>query len=294
MKPASFKYILARTLDDALAAKTEHGDEARFLAGGQSLVPTMNFRLAQPAILIDINPIAALSGVRDGTSIRIGALTRYRMLEADPLIAARQPILREALPHIAHPQIRNRGTLGGNLAHADPASEMPAIMLALGARMRLQSTAAERWIDADDFFVSAMETALRPDEILTEIDIPDSPPNTGSCFIEVARRQGDFAQAGVAAIVTLGANGKCADVRLAFCGVAERPFHAAAAVQSLIGSDCSAENFKQAADLAMAALDPPGSTHASAGYQRHVAGVLARRALTTAHARATGGPPREH
>ncbi len=294
MKPAPFRYILARTLDGALAAKAEHGDEARFLAGGQSLVPTMNFRLAQPAVLIDINPIAELCGVRNGGSIRIGAMTRYRILEADSLIAARQPILCEALPHIAHPQIRNRGTLGGNLAHADPASEMPAIMLALGARMRLQSKVGERWVAADDFFVSAMETALRPDEMLTEIDIPDSPPNTGACFMEVARRQGDFAQAGVAALVTLGADGTCSRVRLAFCGVAERPSHADAAAQSLIGAEGSADGFKQAADLAMTALDPPGSNHASAGYQRHIAGVLARRALTTAHARASGGARREH
>jgi len=294
MKPASFKYIRAHSIDEAVAAKAEHGDEARFLAGGQSLVPTMNFRLAQPAVLIDINPVSELSGIHDGGAIRIGALTRYRMLEADPLIDARQPMLREALPHIAHPQIRNRGTLGGNLAHADPASEMPAVMLALGARLRLQSAGGERIVDADDFFVSAMETALRPGELLTEIEIPDMPPRSGVCFMEVARRQGDFALAGVAAVVTLGADGLCSGARLAFCGVAERPFHADAAAQSMIGNEGSDAAFVQAAALAAGALDPPGSTHASAGYQRHLAGVLARRALTTAHGRATQRARRGH
>jgi len=294
MKPASFKYIRAHSTDEAAAAKAQYGDEARFLAGGQSLVPTMNFRLAQPAVLIDINPVSELSGIRDGEAIRIGALTRYRMLEADPLIETRQPLLREALPHIAHPQIRNRGTLGGNLAHADPASEMPAVMLALGARLHLQSTAGERIVDADDFFISAMETALRPDEMLTEIEIPDMPSRSGVCFMEVARRQGDFALAGVAAIISLAADGRCSNARLAFCGVDQRPFHADAATQSLIGSAGGDDAFAEAAALAAGALDPPGSTHASAGYQRHLAGVLARRALATAHRRATLGSRHDH
>src|SRR5882672_10069068 len=181
MKPAPFKYIIARSLDEALAAKSEYGDEARFLAGGQSLVPTMNFRLSQPAVLIDINPLDELSGVQDGDGIRIGAMTRYRMLESDLLIAKRQPIMLDALPHIAHPQIRNRGTLGGNLAHADPASEMPAIVLALEGGIKFRSKTSDRRIPADAFFVAALETALRPDEMLVEIMLPDHPPRTGVC-----------------------------------------------------------------------------------------------------------------
>lgn len=285
MKPAPFKYVIARTLDEALAAKADYGDEARFLAGGQSLVPTMNFRMATPAVLIDINPLSELSGVKENGVTRIGALTRYRMLEADPVIAKRQPIIGEALPHIAHPQIRNRGTLGGNLSHADPASEMPAIMLALNATLYLRSATANRQVAARDFFVGALETAIEPDEMLIEIGLPHLPAHTGACFMEVARRQGDFAIAGIAAVVTRDASGMCSHARLAFCGVAEKPFHADEAAQSLIGSNLDEGAIKQASALAMAALDPPGNTHADPSYQRHIAGVLTRRALATAWAR---------
>lgn len=285
MKPAPFKYIIARTLDEALAAKAEYGGEAHFLAGGQSLVPTMNFRMATPAVLIDINPLAELSGVKANGLTRIGAMTRYRMLEADPAIAQHQPIMLEALPHIAHPQIRNRGTLGGNLAHADPASEMPAIVLALGGTLHLRSATAERQIAAEDFFIAALETAIQPDEMLAEIALPHQPANTGTCFMEVSRRQGDFAIAGIAAVVTRGADGTCTNARLAFCGVAERPFHADEAAHSLIGSNLDMAAIKQAGEGVMAALDPPGNSHGSPGYQRHIAGVLTRRALATAWAR---------
>jgi carbon-monoxide dehydrogenase medium subunit len=285
MKPAPFKYVIARTLDEALAAKAEYGDEARFLAGGQSLVPTMNFRMAMPAVLIDINPLSELSGIKANGVTRIGALTRYRMLEADAELGKRLPIVHEALPHIAHPQIRNRGTLGGNLSHADPASEMPAIMLALNATLYLRSAKAERELVARDFFVGALETAIAPDEMLTEIVVPDLPANTGASFMEVARRKGDFAIAGIAAIVTRGVDGTCTRARLTYCGVAQTPFYADEAAQSLIGAAVTPAAIKQAATLAMEVLDPPGNTHADPSYQRHIAGVLTRRALATAWAR---------
>src|SRR6478672_11208611 len=180
MKPAPFKYVIARTLDEALAAKAEYGDEARFLAGGQSLVPTMNFRLTQPAMLIDINPLKEFAGVRKNGAdrLRIGALTRYRSLERDPATAADLPLIHEALPEIAHPQIRNRGTIGGNLANADPASELPAIVRALGGRLRARSAISERTIKAADFFVGALTTALAADEILTAIELPVLPPRS--------------------------------------------------------------------------------------------------------------------
>ena len=209
MKPAPFRYVAARSVEQALALKAEHGDEARFLAGGQSLVPTMNFRLTQPAMLIDINPLTDLSGIKNGAGnrVRIGALTRYRMLERDPMVAEHLPLIAEALPHIAHPQIRNRGTIGGNLAHADPASEMPAIVLGLGGRLRAQSVRGERWIDAPDFFVGALTTALEADEMLMEVELPAAPPRSGSCFMEVSRRRGDFAMMGVACTVRLDADG---------------------------------------------------------------------------------------
>src|SRR5215471_3283686 len=193
MKPAPFRYVPAESLANALAVKAEHGDDARFLAGGQSLIPAMNFRLAQPAVLVDVNPLRDLDYVRvvDDGALRIGALTRTRTLEREALVAERQPLVHEAVPHVAHPQIRNRGTLGGNLAHADPASEMPAVVLALGGRLKARSAAGERWIAARDFFVGALTTALRADEMLVEIALPALPPRSFTCFMEVARRQGD-------------------------------------------------------------------------------------------------------
>ena len=203
MKPARFKYIAAQSIEQALALKAEYGDEGRFLAGGQSLMPTLNFRLTQPAVLIDINPLATCAGVKTTETgrLRIGALTRYRQLERDPDISRGLPLIYEALPHIAHPQIRNRGTIGGNLSHADPASEMPAIVVALDGRLRAQSLAGERWIAASDFFEGALTTALKSDEMLMEVELPVAEPRSGSCFMEVSRRRGDFALVGVACTV---------------------------------------------------------------------------------------------
>jgi CO/xanthine dehydrogenase FAD-binding subunit len=271
MKPPRFKYIAADSLAAALAAKAEYGAEARFLAGGQSLIPAMNFRLAQPGVLIDINALAELDYVREDGTLRIGALTRTRTLERAALVAERQPLLHEAVPHIAHPQIRNRGTLGGNLAHADPASELPAVMLALRARLRLASARGERWIDAKGFFIGALTTALRDDEMLVEVELPPLAPRTGTAFIEVARRRGDYALMGVAAVVTVGAR---TDVRLAFCNAGATPV--------LVELD----QIEDAAARVQAKIDPAGNVHATKAFQRHLAGVLTRRALQTALERA--------
>src|ERR1700693_5548195 len=211
MKPAPFRNIAARTFEQALARKAEYGEDARFLAGGQSLVPTMNFRLAQPAVLIDINPLVDLGEVRPGVgTLRTAALVRHGPLERDPVIAARQPLLREAVGYVAHPQIRNRGTFGGNLAHADPASELPAVVLALGGRLRARSAIGERWIGAEDFFVGLLPTSLRAHEMLVGGELAAPAPRSGACFMEVARRRGDFALMGVAATVTLADDGTCA------------------------------------------------------------------------------------
>jgi len=287
MKPAPFRYIAARSLDQALRLKAEWGDEARFLAGGQSLVPTMNFRLTQPAALIDINPLAELSGLRNGGRLlSIGALTRYRMLERDPKVGRHLPLIAEALPHIAHPQIRNRGTIGGNLAHADPASEMPAIVVALGGRLRAQSLRGERWIDAADFFVGALTTALHADEMLTEVELPAVPQRTGCCFMEVSRRRGDFAMIGVACTLQVDESGRCAAARIALCNAGDGPVFAAEASQSLVGRAIGAADIKEAADLVQRAIDPGGSIHASKEFQRHLAGVLTGRALAAANERA--------
>jgi CO/xanthine dehydrogenase FAD-binding subunit len=288
MKPAPFRYIAARTLEQALALKAEYGEEARFLAGGQSLVPTMNFRLTQPAVLIDINPLTQLAGTRQSgpESLHIGALTRYRDLERDPGTAQDLPLVAEALPHIAHPQIRNRGTIGGNLAHADPASEMPAIILALAARLRAQSTRGERWIAASEFFTGALVTALAADEMLVEVELPVAKPRSGACFMEVARRRGDFALIGVACMVRIDDDGQCAEARIGLCNAGDKPILASDAGLSLAGRPISTAQIDQAAELVQRAIDPGGSIHASKEFQRHLAGVLTKRALIEANKRA--------
>jgi CO/xanthine dehydrogenase FAD-binding subunit len=291
MKPAPFKYIAATSLEHALALKAEHGDDAKFLAGGQSLMPTMNFRLAQPAVLIDINGIDGVAGIRpgDGGGTRIGALTRYRTLERDAAFVGAFPLIAEALPHIAHPQIRNRGTIGGNLSHADPASELPAIALALQARFHVQTTTRERWIEASEFFVGALTTDLQSDEMLVQIELPPLKPRTGCAFMEIARRRGDFAIVGIAAMVTLGEHDECSHARLAFCGVGETPVDASSAADRLIGRQLTEKTICDVAASVQVMIEPGGSVHATADYQRHVAGVLTERTLATALQRARHG-----
>lgn len=274
MKPAPFRYIAAESLEHALAVKAEQGDDAKFLAGGQSLVPAMNFRLAQPAMLIDLNGLRDLDYVRADGTLTIGALARHRKIERDALIARRAPLLHEAAPHVAHPQIRNRGTLCGNLAHADPASEFPAVVLALGGRMRAQSARGERWIPADAFFKSVFTTALAPDEMLVEVEVPHLPPRTGTSFLEVARRRGDYALVGVAAVVALDSAGKVAAARVALCNAGETPI-----LVTVYDIDAAPEQVRRA-------IDPPANVHATAAFRRHLAGVLTKRALETAVARA--------
>jgi CO/xanthine dehydrogenase FAD-binding subunit len=290
MKPAPFRYAAAQSLEHALALKAEAGEEARFLAGGQSLIPAMNFRLAQPAMLIDLNPLDQLDYIRvDNGVMRIGARTRYSKVEHSAEVARWQPLLAEVLPNIAHPQIRNRGTLCGNLAHADPASELPAVMLACDARMHARSATGERWIPATEFFLNLFETALAPDEMLVEIELPALPARSGTAFIEVARRPGDYAMAGVAASLTLDANGLCSAASIALCNAGPTPMAAAAAAKMLIGSDLGTEVIAAAATQAQQEVEPNGNVHCTADYQRHLAGVLTRRALTTAAARARTG-----
>lgn len=288
MKPAPFRYVAAESLGQALVAKSAGGDEAHFLAGGQSLVPAMNFRLARPSMLIDVNPLRELDFVRlapDG-SLRIGALARHRTLERDPLVARHAPLVAEAVRHVAHPQIRNRGTLGGNLAHADPASELPAAMLALGARFRARSARGERWIEAAAFFRGPLATALGPEEMLVEVALPELPSRSGSCFLEVARRRGDYALVGVAAVVTLGEKGTCTAAALALCNAGATPLGAPKAAAALVGRRVGERELAAAAAAVGAEIDPPENVHASAAFRRHLAAVLTRRALGTAAERA--------
>jgi len=289
MKPAPFKYAAPRTLEEALALKAEHGDEATFLAGGQSLIPAMNFRLAQPVVLIDINEIEELAFIRTEPAsgeLRLGALTRHRDLQFDPAVAAAQPLLQETAPNVAHPQIRNRGTLCGNLAHADPASEFPAVMLALNARLHLQSMSGARWLASEDFFVSVFTTARDDDEMLTEVALPAAAPGTGTAFLEVARRPGDYAMMGVAALVVLDEGGTCSDARLTYCSAGETPVTAKGAAAALVGGRLAADDIAAAAEHAKQEIAPVGSVHASAAFQRHLAGVLTSRALAKAIERA--------
>ena len=237
MKPAPFAYVAPRSLAEALELLAHHGDAAKVLAGGQSLLPVLNFRLAQPAVLVDVNRVPELdflTATADG-GLAMGALTRQSRLEREPLVAERAPLLAEAVHHIAHPQIRSRGTVGGSLAHADPAAELPALSLALGARLRLVREAGERWVDAADFYTGLFSTALEPDELLAEVVWPALPPGSGWAFEEEARRHGDYAMVGVAAVVTLDAGGVCSDARLVYLSVADGPFPATAAAAVLVG-----------------------------------------------------------
>jgi carbon-monoxide dehydrogenase medium subunit len=288
MKPAPFDYYLPATIDEALTLKARLGGEARFLAGGQSLVPAMNFRLAQPSALIDLNGLTGLTGIEDGSDggLLLGALVRHRDLERRPEVARRHPLLREAVAQVAHPQIRNRGTIGGNLAHAEPASELPSVMVALGGRMRARSTSGERWISAADFFTGILSTALREDELLVEIAVPALEARTGTCFLEMARRRGDFALMGVAATLTLDADGRCVAARLVYCNADDRPFDAQQAAAALMGERIAAPAIEAAAEAATRAVRPTGGIHASAAFQRHLAGVLTRRAVAQAYERA--------
>ena len=290
MKPAPFKYVRASSLDQALSLKAEHGDEARFLAGGQSLIPSMNFRLARPSVLIDINGLAELGSIDRGEQeIRVGALTRYCALERNGDFLKACPLFADALPHIAHPQIRNRGTIGGNLSHADPASELPAVTLAMKARMKLRSVRGERELEAAAFFVGLLTTDVQDDEMLVEIAFQRQPRRSGACFMEVARRRGDFALAGVAAMLALDEEGSCAVIRLTCCGVGDTPVDVSAAAAAMIGKPCSEQAIAAVAAEVQRVIEPAGNVHASVDYQRHVAGVLVQRALRAAHERAGHG-----
>jgi carbon-monoxide dehydrogenase medium subunit len=290
MKPAPFEYAAPDSLDAALELLDEHGSAAKILAGGQSLIPAMNFRLVQPAMLVDLNRISELSYIQsteDG-GIRIGGMTRHSMVEHSSLIAGRAPLLHETMPHIAHPQIRNRGTIGGSLAHADPAAELPVTAVALGARLRLQKKGGDRWVDAADFFHFMFTTELQPNEILTEIEIPPLPARTGWAFEEFARRRGDYALAGVAALITLDEGGVCRRARLVALNLGGLPRTASGAQAILEGEKPTPLAVESAARRFAEEVEPAGSVHASPAYQRHLARVLTERALRRAAARAGG------
>lgn len=292
MKPAPFDYVVPASLEAALALKAQYGDDAKFLAGGQSLIPAMNFRLAQVATLIDVNNLKELDFIqrtKDG-ELRIGALTRQRKLERDLLIKQYAPLMHEAMPFVAHPQIRNRGTIGGSLAHADPAAELPVLTTALEARFKAQSARGERWVGVRDFFKGLLTTDLAADEMLVEVALPPLPPRSGSAFVEFARRRGDYAMMGVAVIVTLEANGICQRARLVYLNAGEGPVSAERAAGLLQGQMPSDSAIAAAASMAADhEIEPLGNVHATPAYQRHLARVLTRRVLKQAFERASDG-----
>jgi CO/xanthine dehydrogenase FAD-binding subunit len=289
MKPAPFNLFRPSNVDEALALLQSHGDEAKVLAGGQSLVPLMNFRLAQPHHLIDLNGVEGLDQIKfDDQTLSLGAMVRQRDVERAPAIAERLPILHEAIEQVAHPAIRNRGTVGGSLVHADPSAELPLLAIALDSTFHLRSARASRSVAAKDFYQGYLLTDIAPDELLIAIDFRLPPMDSGWCCTEIARRHGDFAIVAVAVVLDLGRDRRVNFARVALGGVGPAPLRAAAAEEALLGEQPGAEVFRRASDLAMQAADPPADIHASSGYRSQLIGVLVRRALATAASRIKG------
>ena len=288
MKPAPFEYFRPRTLHETLALLDQYGSDAKPLAGGQSLIPAMNFRLATPSVLVDLNDVAELGYIKDGSgTLSIGGMTRQRQVERSPLVARGASLITETMPFIAHPAIRNRGTIGGSLAHADPAAELPAVMMALSASFTVASKSGTRDVPAQKFFTGLFSTSVQPGELLTEIRVPADAGGCGYAFQEISRRLGDFALVGVAVAVQMNREGLCAGARIALLSVGDRPMLAEHAMKMLTGQQPSVDSIRAAADAAATKdIDPPSDIHASARYRRQLANVLTRRALERAFMRA--------
>ncbi|MGE0295920.1 MAG: xanthine dehydrogenase family protein subunit M [Pseudonocardia sp.] len=288
MKPAAFDYLAPRTIDEALAQLAEHGAEARPLAGGQSLVRLMNQRAATPSVIVDLNRLPDLDHVAsDNGTVRIGALARQRGVETSDVVRSRIPLLAEAGAQVAHLAVRERGTVVGSVAFADPSAELPAALLALDGQVVAQSVGGERVLDAEAFFTGPFTTALDPDELAVELRIPALPQERcGSAFVEMARRHGDLPVCGVAAVVRLDSEDRIGSARIALCGVDRRPVRATEAEDALAGRQPTDELLREAAAIASWNVDPAGDCHGSAEFRRHLAGVLTRRALATSISRA--------
>jgi CO/xanthine dehydrogenase FAD-binding subunit len=286
MKPAPFSLLRPKSVDEALSLLRSHSDEAKVLAGGQSLVPLMNFRLARPSYLVDLNQIEALSGIKiEDRTLTIGAMVRQREVERSPVIAERLPILRDAMEQVGHAAIRNRGTVGGSLVHADPSAELPLLSVTLDGVFQLQSLRGKRAVAARDFYQGYLVTDIASDELLIEITLPLPPPGAGWCFTEIARRHGDFAIVAAAIVLGLDRNRRLDFARVGLGGVGPTPIRVTAAEDMLVGQKPDTELYRRAGDAAAHAIDPPNDIHASATYRRHISSVLVRRALATAEAR---------
>lgn len=289
MKPPLFEYIRPNTMDEAVAARAEH-DYSAVLAGGQSLIPTMNFRIANPGALIDISRIEVLKGCRvEGGEVVIGAMARQRDVELDDAIHRANPLIRETLENVAHVPIRCRGTVVGSLAHADAAAEMPALLLAMEGYVVAHGPGGVRTIAADDLFQFHMTTSLEPEEIVTEARLPVMPEGAGWAFLEFTRRHGDYAIAGVAAVVELAGDGICTRASLAACGIGSRAVRLSAAEAALVGTGLDGAALEAAATAAKEAVTATDDTHATTEFRQHVLGTVLNRAVDRAAGRAGGG-----
>ena len=285
MKPPPFRYVRAGSLEDALSALASEGDEARLLAGGQSLIAMMNLRLVRPSALVDVNGVCELDYIRaDDATLTVGALTRLSTAEVSQEVAGACPLMSEAIRHIAHRPIRNRGTVGGNLSHADPSSELPAVALATDAQIVVQKNGSVRRMAADDFFVGALTTSMEPDEALTAIEVPRGPDGQGWSFMEVSPRKGDYALIGVAVTLSVE-NGRCSACRVVYTGNGDRARRIPEAESAVVGEAAGAATFSAAGEAAGRHIEPNSDLHASEQYRRDIASVLTRRALEQAAAR---------
>jgi len=287
MKPAAFEYDAPDHIDEVLELLAEHGDEARVLAGGQSLVPLMNYRLARPARLIDLNRVHELAYIEeDDAGIRVGAMSRQRTLEHSVVLRERCSLITQAVPWIGHAQIRNRGTIGGSMSHADPAAELPVVARALDAKFLLSSASGERWIDAEEFFVSFLTTAAQTTELLSEIVFPILPDRSAAAFVEYARRHGDFALGGAAAVITLDADSDvCRQARISLLGAGPIPERAPSAEAILVGRVIDEAAIAEATEAIEASIEPTGDMHGDSEYRCGLIGTLAGNAVAEANAK---------
>ena len=287
MISTEFDYFAPTSVAEATELLSSHGENAKILAGGHSLIPLMKLRLAQPGVLIDLGKIDSLSYISEnGGGISIGAMTTYAQIQSSDTLMSKVPILPEAAAQVADQQIRNMGTIGGSLAHADPAGDLPAVVLALGAQLVTSSTGSHRTIAVDDFFVDLLTTALEPTEILSEIQIPSLPDRTGTSYMKFGNKASHYAIVGVAAVVTKGADGSCADVKIGVTGAGPKAVRAFEAEAALKGSSLDDAAIQSAAEKAGAGIDFNSDVHASDEFRAHLTIVMAKRAIAQAASRA--------
>lgn len=290
MLARQFEYFAPTTLDEAVSLLREHGEDAKLLAGGQSLIPIMKLRLADAGHVIDLGKVEGMAYIReDGGQIAIGAMTTHNMLETSELLKAKLPLLPETAGQIADVQVRNRGTIGGSLAHADPAADLAAAVLASGAQVKVRGPGGERMIEGDELFIGVFTTALNPDEIIAEVRFPVRGQRTGSSYAKMPNPASHFAIAGVATVVTMGSDGRCESARIGVSGVAMTPFRAQSAEGALVGSTADEAAIASAADKAAEGVEALSDVHASGEYRLEMAKVCAKRAITSAVSRAKAG-----